>query len=231
MAALILTPRILAQDNTSVKFTFPKGHVIDFLLLKRKANSDPALNEYARAAIAEARALGYKGLGGFNIPRNPIQSNIHPETLIFGSWPGNFADRQQALKDLLAAVPTLYAKRLDVWSAFFMTNYEITEDITFEVDRDKIQVLTSYWQNDTDKFAAFKNAFLKKVNHYGGSVKLNLGNPQSPYGYTYTPDFTTLTEWNTQEEFDAFLESSRLMDISGVKQINQFYLEPPAPTN
>ncbi|UTW56306.1 hypothetical protein [Kordiimonas sp. SCSIO 12610] len=218
-----------AQEDTKKTYTFKKGHVVDFLLLKQKANSGKALNEYARAAIAEARALGYKGNGGFTIARNPIQSNIHPDSLIFGSWPGNFKDRETALKTLLAAVPDLYSKRLDVWSSFFMTNYEIKEDISFDVDRNKIQVLTSYWKKDDQKFMLFKESFLKKIDQYGGVMKLNLTDARSPYGYDYTPDFTTLVEWDSQADFDAFLKSSLLMDTSGVKQVNQFYLTPPKP--
>lgn len=221
-------PHVFA-DDTKVTYTFEKGHVIDFLLLTRKANSDEALNDYARAAISEARALGYKGLGGFSIPRNPPQSNYHPESLIFGSWPGDFSDRKQALKELLAIVPTLYSKRLDVWSMFHMSNYEIKEDISFDVHRGKIQVLTSYWKKDAGTFAGFKKAFLALVDQYGGVLKLSLSDARSPFGYDYTPEFTTITEWDNQADFDAFLAENRAMDLRAVKQVHQFYLTPPKP--
>ncbi len=216
-------------DDTKVTYTFEKGHVIDFLLLTRKPNSDQALNDYARAAISEARALGYKGLGGFSMPRNPTQSNYHPESLIFGSWPGDFSDREQALKELLAIVPTLYSKRLDVWSMFHMSNYEIKEDISFDVHLNKIQVLTSYWKKDPEKFADFKDSFLALVDQFGGALKLNLSDARSPFGYEYTPEFTTITEWDSQQDFDAFLAENRTMDLSAVKQVHQFYLAPPKP--
>lgn len=217
-----------AQD-TKITYTFEKGHVIDFLLLTRKANSDQALNDYARAAISEARALGYRGLGGFSIPRNPPQSNYHPDSLIFGSWPGDFSDREKALKELLATVPTLYSKRLDVWSMFHMSNYEIKEDISFDVHPGKIQVLTSYWKKDTGNFAGFKKAFLTLVDQYGGALKLSLSDARSPFGYDYTPEFTTITEWDSQQDFDAFLAENRAMDLNAVKQVHQFYLTPPNP--
>jgi hypothetical protein len=228
VAMTLSSPNTNAQD-TKVTYRFEKGHVIDFLLLTRKPDSDQALNDYARAAISEARALGYKGNGGFNLTRNPIQSNIHPESLVFGSWPGNFEDRETALKELLAAVPTLYEKRLDIWSSFYMTNYEIKEDVSFDVYHNKIQVLTSYWSDNTRKFEGFRDAYLKMINQYGGDIKLNLSDPKSPFGYDYTPDFTTLTEWDNQEAFDAFLDASNLMNRDSIKQVHQFYLTPPEP--
>ena len=226
IAGVWLSPHTKAE-GTKVTYTFEKGNVIDFLLLTRKPNSDKALNEYAQAAIAEARALGYKSIGGFNIPRNPVQSNIHPEILVFGSWPGDFNDREKALSELLAAVPTLYAKRLDVWSSFYMTNYEIKEDISFDVYHDKIQVLSSFWQKDAKQFADFKADYFQKVTRYGGEIKLNLSDAKSPFGYDYTPDFTTLIEWDSEEDFNAFQKATGAFDKNALKQAHQFYLTPP----
>jgi hypothetical protein len=234
IAGFFLTPATFAaytpyEEDTKVSYKFEKGHVIDFLLLTQKPDSSDALNDYARAAIAEARSLGYKGNGGFNITRNPIQSNIHPQSLIFGSWPGNFFDREKALAELLENVPTLYSKRLDVWSSFYMTNYEIKEDISFDVYHDKIQVLSSFWKKDAKQFADFKADYFQNVSRYGGSIKLNFSDAKSPFGYDYTPDFTTLIEWDSQEGFDAFLSATETFDKKALKQAHLFYLTPPKP--
>ena len=224
----ILAPTTSAISQTTT-YTFEKGHVIDFLLLNQKPNTSEAFREYAQAAISTSRALGYKGAGSFSTRRKPPQSNYHPDVLIFGSWPGTFEDREQSLKELLEAVPTLYEKRLDIWSTFYMSNYEITEDISFEVDHSKIQVLTSYWKNDIGGFLRLEEDFLALVDQFGGVVKLSLSNARSPFGYDYTPEFTTITEWENQEAFDAFLAQNRKMDMSAVKQVQQFYLKPPKP--
>lgn len=219
-----------AQDKALEQtYVFEAGQVIDFLFLTRRPNSEEALIAYARAAISEARALDYKGLGGFNITRRPTQGNYYPESLIFGGWPGGFDDRVEVLAQLKEMVPDLYERRLDVWSRFDMTNYQLDEDKSFTVRRDKIQVLTAYWQKDGAKFDAFKQEFLMKAKATGGVVKLELTDPRSPFWYDYTPEYTVIAEWDNQAAFDVFLKQNLAMDHSGIKHVNQFYLMPPAP--
>ena len=210
-------------------YTFEEGQVIDFLFLTRRPNSDQALNEYARAAISQARALDYKGLGGFVISRKPTQGNYYPDSLVFGGWPGDFDDRANALAQLKKAVPDLNERRLDIWSTFDMTNYQLTEDKSFTISHDKIQVLTAYWQKDAALFEQFKQEFLDKTKEGGGVVKLELTDPRSPFGYDYTPEYTIITEWDNQSAFDAFLKENLAMDHTGIKHVNQFYLSQPAP--
>jgi len=229
LAALILSPSDTNAQDTKVTYTFEKGHVIDFLMLTRKADSGPALQDYFKTVFPAAQALKFKNIGGLSIPRKPIEGNIHPEVLALGTWPGDFDDREAVLERLLKAVPDLRSRRLDIWSSFYMSNYEIDETISFDLYHDKIQVLTSYWSNNTTGFDNFKSAYLKKINQYGGDIKLNLKDPRSPFGYDYTPDFTTLTEWDSQEAFVAFLDASNLMNRDSIKQVHQFYLTPPKP--
>jgi hypothetical protein len=228
IAGICLTPTSQAED-TKVTYKFEKGHVIDFLLLTRKPNSDEALFDYGSAAIAKARALGYKGLSGFNVTRNPIQSNFHPETITFASWPGSFEDREAGIAKLLEQVPDLYSKRLNVWSSFYLSYYEIEEDISFDVYHDKIQILSAFWRQDSEKFTDFQADYFQKVNRYGGDIKFNLSGAKSPFGFDYTPDFTTLIEWDSQEDFDAFRKATEAFDENALKQVHQFYLTPPKP--
>jgi hypothetical protein len=229
--ALVLTVGSMAVNADTGKRTyrFEKGQVIDFLFLTNRPNSEEAFRAYAQAAISEARALDYKGLGGFSITRKPTQGNYYPETLIFGGWPGDFDDRASALAQLKKAVPELNSMRLDIWSTFYMTNYQIDEEISFDVSYDKIQVLTAYWQKDEQLFAKFKQEFMQKIKASGGDLKWALTGGRSPFGYEYTPDYTVIAEWENQMAFDAFLKSNLAMDHAGVKHVNQFYLTLPAP--
>ncbi|WP_262694183.1 hypothetical protein [Kordiimonas aquimaris] len=217
-----------AQEGEKT-YNLKEGQVIDFLFLTRRQNSGEALNDYARQAISVARALDYKSLSGFDITRKPTQGNYYPEVLIFGGWPGDFQDRADALTALKEAVPDLNERRLDIWSRFDMTNYQLTEDKSFTVSYDKIQVLTAYWQKDAGLFAKFKREFLEKTKETGGIVKLELTDPRSPFGYDYTPEYTIITEWDNQAGFDAFLAKNLAMNHAGVKHVNQFYLTPPKP--
>lgn len=226
VATLMVSSATFAAEKT---YTLEAGQVIDFLFLTRRPNSEEALKAYARDAIAEARALDYKGLGGFSLTRRPTQGNYFPESLIMGAWPGDFKDRADALDSLLEAVPDLYQRRLDIWSRFDMTNYELKEDKSFTVDTDKIQILTAYWLKDEEGFERFKAKFLSTAWSTGADIKLELTDGRSPFGYEYVPHYTVLAEWDTQAEFDRFLEANLAMDHSSVRHVNQFYLTPPKP--
>lgn len=229
LLSVMISPSMVGADAVEKTYYFEEGQVIDFLFLTRRPNSEEALKSYAQAAISVARALDYKSLSAFSIKRRPIQGNYYPDVLVFGGWPGNFADRADALAQLLETVPDLNARRLDVWSTFDMTNYHLTEDKSFSVSYDKMQVLTAYWQKDAMLFNAFKQEFLKKTKDAGGVVKIELTDGRSPFGYDYNPEYTVITEWDNQAAFDAFLVENLAMDHSGVKHVNQFYLTPPEP--
>ncbi|WP_262694398.1 hypothetical protein [Kordiimonas aquimaris] len=230
MAATAAPLSVSAQDSVPENtYTFEAGQVIDFLFLTQRPNTEDAYNAYAKDVISEGIALDYKPIGGFRIDRKPTQGNAYPQVLVFGSWPGDFKDRADALESLEAAVPSLHERRLDVWSRFDMINYELDEDKSFTVRRDKIQVLTAYWEKDTRRFNTFIKEFMAKAKAGGGVVKLELTNPRSPFGYDYTPEHVTITEWDNQAAFDAFLKQNLAMDHAGVKHVNQFYLTPPTP--
>jgi len=218
-------------DNNKKTYHFKQGQVIDFLFLASRPKSEAAFKAYVQAAISEATALGYKNLSSFSITRTPTQGNYYPDVLVFGGWPGDFTDRANALAQLKKAVPDLNARRLDIWSSFNMTNYHLTEDKSFSVSYDKIQVLTAYWQKDAALFAVFKHKFLKNVQQAGGVVKLALMDGRSPFGYEYNPDYTVITEWDNQAAFDTFLAANLEMDHAGVRHVNQLYLTPPARKN
>lgn len=227
--ALMIGLMPISADEETKSYQFEAGQVIDFLFLTRRPNSEEALRSYAQAAISVARGLDYKSLSAFSIKRKPTQGNYYPDVLVFGGWPGNFEDRADALKQLLKVVPDLNSRRLDIWSTFDMTNYHLTEDKSFSVRYDKIQVLTAYWQKDEALFGGFKEEFLAKTRNAGGVVKLELTDGRSPFGYDYNPEYTVITEWDNQAAFDAFLAKNLAMDHTAVKHVNQFYLTPPAP--
>ncbi len=226
LATAPLAGQVHAEEKT---YVFEAGQVIDFLFLTRRPNSDEAYRSYAQDAISEARALDYKGLSGFAITRKPTQGNYYPELLIFGGWPGDFEDRANALDRLKEVVPDLNDRRLDIWSRFDMTNYQISQEIRFDVDYEKVQVLTAYWQKDPSLFKAFKTSFVEEILATGGELKAEFTEGRSPFGYEYNPDYTVIAEWDTQAAFDLFLAKNLQMDHAGVTHVNQMYLTPIKP--
>lgn len=214
---------------TDKEYSFKKGQVIDFLYLIRRPNSDAALQAYFKAAIPIARELGYKPLSSFVVSGKPTQGNLYPENIAVGAWPGDFSDRQKALTKLMAAVPDLHAQRMDIWSSFNMSLYEITESLNFTLFSDKYYVLTAYWQKDARAFGDFKREFVNHTEQMGGTIKLVLEDGRSPFGYEHNPDYLMVSEWQDKAAFDRFLKVNLAMDHAGVKQVNQFPVRAPKP--
>lgn len=224
---LTVVPSVAQAEETL--YTYNKGQVIDFLFLTRRPNSDDALQQYFKAVIPTATELGYKPQKSFAVAGKPTQGNIYPDFIAVGAWPGDFEDRHDFHVRLRELVPGTHSRRMDIWSALYMTNYELREDISFTLDSDKHYVLTAYWQEDAAKFKAFTSSFLKETEKAGGTVTLSLTDGRSPLGYAYDPDLMVISEWEDEAAFDAFLEVNKAMDHDGVRHVNQFPVRAPKP--
>ncbi|MEM1123139.1 MAG: hypothetical protein AAGJ18_22040, partial [Bacteroidota bacterium] len=164
----------------------------------------------------------YQPLPGFAIGEM-TQGNHQPAIFALGKW-ASLAKREQFLVDIEEKVVDFHEQRRALWSTFDLTYFEMPADVSFQIDRNKVNVVTAYWQDEETDFKQFKKAFTKKAKKAGGTALVELTNGISPFGYYYQPDYLVITEWDNRAKFDAFHRENTKMDHEGVKHVNQFLL-------
>lgn len=215
-----------AQDGVKT-LNFAKNQVLDVLYLTRHPDSDAALQDYFKTLIPIARKLNYTGHGGLGVPGKPQQGNLYPSVVAFGTWPGDFSDRDAYYQQLLAEAPDLHSRRMDIWSSFNMTQYEVSEDISLTMDKAKHYVLTAYWLQDTSKLDDFQSDLMDIIKSTSGTSKLALTGGRSPFQYAYTPDLMVISEWDNVLDAAKFTNASKDLNARGVKHVNQFPVAAP----
>lgn len=210
-----------AQPKTK-SYSLKKGQVFDIILLSNKPDVKDKLNDYFARAFPIAKELGYTSLGGHAI-KIPTQGNYHPQTMVFGSWP-NLNNREKFLQDIDGKMSDFHVMRRDIWSSFFLTYYEVKKDISFDVNPDKFNVVTAYWEKDEKSFQKFQQEWSKKAQRKGAKILIELTDGASPFGYEYNPQYLSITEWESKEAFDKYYKENLKMDHSSVKHVNQFIL-------
>ncbi len=223
----LLAPQTLVAAEDTKTYTFTKGQVLDVLYLIRRPDTGAALQDYFKTAGPIARKLNYSPHGALRVAGKPQQGNFSPDVVAFGTWPGDFADRDSAYQQLLAELPDLQSRRMDIWSSFNMTQYEIPEDITLTMDKAKHYVLTAYWLEDADDLGAFQKTFLQMLNTTSGTSKLLLTGGRSPFGYAFTPDLMVVSEWDNVLDVAKFTDASKALNSRGVLHVNQFPVAAP----
>jgi len=141
--------------------------------------------------------------------------------MILGYW-DNLELRAQFLQYIDKNKPIFHQDRRDIWSRFDVTYYEMPKDVSFEINREKYNVVTAYWQKSKKGFSRFKKDWQAKVRQAGGTFTIELINGASPFGYYYNPDYLCITEWENKAAFEKFYKQNLQMDHSAVKQVNQF---------
>jgi hypothetical protein len=208
-------------------FIFEKGHTIDFLYLTNRANPTRTLKEYFEEVGPHARKLNFRPIGAIRIAGKPTQGNFFPDLIALGEWPGDLKARTNFLGTLLEAAPNLHSLRMDLWSAFNLTSYEIKEDTQLHLEAGKAYILTAYWMKEGSDLAPLEAALQKKVADHGGTDSLTLKDGQSLFQYEYNPDLVSITEWDDEQDAAAFAESSRGLNAMGVRHVNQFPIKAP----
>ena len=226
LLGLLLYTSLLNIQAQSKKrsYTFNKGQVIDILFLTKKPKADEKIKDYFKTAIPIAEEVGYHHLPGFKIDKNTPQGNYQPHVMALGYW-DDLKGRERFLMEVKTKIPNFHHIRMDIWSTFDLTYYELKEDISFEIDQEKFNVVTAYWEKESQSFHKFKQKWLKETQKAGGKIKVALENGKSPFGYHYDPDYLTVTEWESKEAFDKFLKKNLSMDHSPVKHVNQFIIQ------
>jgi len=225
LLGMLFASMTVKAESASKQVKIDKGQVIDFLFLNRKADGHKYRKQYFSEVGKPARAMGYTPITSFRIKRNPIRGNYHPDALAIAGWKGDYQDRMGYLAQLMKKIPDLHARRFDIWSTFMMTHYYISEDMQLTFDPNKIYVLSAYWQRDKQSFDDFRTQHMAKIQQAGGQLKMRFGQGKSPFGYTYDPDLTLVTEWQNQDTFDEFHQQNLEINQTAVKQVNEFYLE------
>lgn len=219
----LMTFSVEGQDNIT-KYEFTKGEALDILLLNLNPESDSLAKYYFKTAIPIAIKNGYKPNKGFAIKEAPLQGNYHPQNMVVASWPSE-AVRKACLEELTAKVDNFHQLRREIWTHFNVTYYPLDKDLIFQVDNNKYNVVTAYWQKDDEKMRDFISVWNKGVTEYGGEVIIQLSNAKSTFGYVYTPQYLSITSWNSKTEFEAFRRFNLEMDQSGIEQVHQFRIQ------
>ena len=204
-------------------YDFKKGEVLDILFLSLNADRQENLANYFKTATPVAKQEGYQGLRGFKV-KTPLQGNYHPNSMILGRW-ADVGGRKKFLKKIDDVMPNFHSERRNIWSSFMLTYYEMKEDLHFEVDPSKYNVVTAYWGNDIVVAKKFSNAFERGVTQSGGSIILNLQDGASPYGYYYNPSFMVLSEWESQEAFERYQTANKLKVPKSIYHVNEFPIQ------
>ena len=203
-------------------YSFKKGEVLDILILTTKPNTDSLFAEYRKIAFPYAIKRTYKGLPGFRIAEN-IQGNLEPKGFILSKW-DDLQKREKFIEEIENFVPDFHQQRRDIWSIFNLTYYEMPEDTSFEINKEKFNVVTAYWGDNKISFKNFTEKWLYKSKENKGKTIITLINGKSPVGYYYQPDFMVITEWSDRETFEVFKKENLKMDHKGVKHVNQFII-------
>ncbi|AXT61505.1 hypothetical protein D1816_14465 [Aquimarina sp. AD10] len=212
----------LNAQSKKQSYSFKKGEILDILLLTTKPEGGALFDRYKKTAFPVASKRSYKPQPGFII-KESTQSSFHPQNFLFGKW-DNLESREKFLAEIETEVPDFHKQRRDIWSIFNMTYYEMTKDISFEIDRNKYNVVTSYWKKDANAFNTFKKEWIQKSKNKGGKNILALTKGISPLGYYYNPDYMVITQWKNKAAFDAFYKENLKMNHKGVKDVNQFVI-------
>lgn len=223
----LLAPTTTAAAQDTKTYSFEKGQVLDVLYLIRRPNTQAALQDYFKTAGPIARRLNYTPHGAVRVSGKPQQGNFSPDVVAFGTWPGDFSDRDDAYRQLLAELPDLQSRRMNIWSNFNMTQYEIEVDISLTMDKAKHYLLTAYWLENEDELEAFQAAFMATLSDTSGTGKMVLTSGRSPFGYAFTPDLMVISEWDNVLDVEKFTDASKALNARGVRHVNQFPVAAP----
>ncbi len=222
-----LVPTAMVSGQDIKTYTFDKGQVLDVLYLTRRPDTGAALQDYFKTAGPIARKLKYTPHGAIRVASKPSQGNLYPDVVAFGTWPGGFADRDSAYRRLLTELPDLQSRRMDIWSSFNMTQYELNEDVVLTMDKAKHYMLTAYWLEDASTLDAFEASFIEALQATSGTSKMLLTGGRSPFGYAFTPDLVVISEWDNILDQAKFVDASKRLNTLGVSHVNQFPVAAP----
>lgn len=216
-----------AQPNTK-KYSLKKGQIFDVLLRSNNAEaSQKTKDQFDQQIIPRVLKHGYQIMPhGLYFQKIAIQGNYSPEHMVLGGWK-NLENRENAMRILIKEVPNFHQIRRALWTTLFSTYFEIEEDINFSIKQGKFYVVTAYKHDKKRLFKKFMKIWEGNVLESNGNIVLKLRNGKSPFiGHYYEPNHFSITEWDSQDEFEVFLIKNKKMNHNSVKYVNQFVLQP-----
>lgn len=210
-----------AQEKT---ISLSKGEALDLLLFNTNPESNEERNEYFEKAIPVALEWGYQPQYSTEISQPPSQGNYWPKTFILATWK-NYDKRLEFTKEIVKQYPLFHERRRKIWTTFNLTYWKVEEDLKVKIVSGKTYIATAYWSKEDGRFSSFEKSWSEEVTKQGGKIILELKEGISPFGYHYNPESFTITEWESDEAFDKFLDKNNKLDHSGVKHVNQFILK------
>ncbi|WP_128755276.1 hypothetical protein [Aquimarina sediminis] len=214
---------INAQSKTK-SYTLKKGQAFDILFLGTKPETKEKLQNYFKTVFPVAEKVGYHSLPGYKIEETPTQGNYHPQAMILGYW-DNLQGRKEFLKKIEEVMPDFHQERRNIWSSFNLTYYELKEDLSFDINPEKFNIVTAYWKKDNSSIKKFKQEWVQNVKNTGGQIRLELMDGNSPFGYYHNPDYLVITEWKDKAAFNKFYTKNLEMNHSSIKHVNQFQIK------
>ncbi|GAA4279341.1 hypothetical protein [Aquimarina mytili] len=218
---LAFSTTLNAQSNIK-SYDFKKGEILDILLLTTKPEGNALFKKYRETAFPVAIKRSYKPLPGFKITET-TQGNIQPTSFLFGKW-NDLQNREAFIAEIETFVPDFHKQRRDIWSIFNLVYYEMPQDTSFKINKDKFIVATAYWKKNSKAFQEFKKGWMQKAKSKGGKSVLELTNGKSPVGYYYNPDYMVITQWENKAAFEVFYNENLKMNHKAVQHVNQFVI-------
>ncbi|MEM9340148.1 MAG: hypothetical protein AAGA66_15545 [Bacteroidota bacterium] len=223
--AFLLVAHLHAMAQSEAKtYDLKKGQVLDLICLSQKQDTKETLQRFFQTAIPFAQENSYTPLNGWKVLEDPTQGNFTPQSLILGRW-ASIQQRARFTEQIEQKVPDFHEMRRAIWSAFYLTYWEVPEDLSFAIDPEKVNVVTAYWEGEAALFSTFKEQWVANARKSGGTCLLELTGGSSPFGYHYNPDYLVVTAWESREAFETFKKHNLEMDHSGVKHVNQFIVQ------
>ncbi|MFK7934912.1 MAG: hypothetical protein AB8G22_15490 [Saprospiraceae bacterium] len=215
--------QLFAQEQV-MNYSLTKGQVFDIILLSHQPDNKEKMKQYFATVFPIANARSYESLKGFSIKNPHTQGNYQPEVIAFGYWK-DLASRHAGVKALETELTDFHEQRRTIWSSFNLTYYELKNDLSFSINREKYNVVTLYWQSDKGDFKKFKQQWTKAAQRAGGKTVVSLTDGESPFGYHFNPDWFSITEWESEASFNEFYKKNLTMNHAGVLHVNQFVLK------
>ena len=210
------------QSNVKT-VTLNKGEAFDILLLSQNPDTQEQLKSYFEVAVSVASRMTYQPIPGFKVIGH-TDGNIRPNLLILGKW-ASIDKREEFLAEIINEVPDFHERRRDIWSYFGHRYFEVKEDYSFDIDRNKYHAANAFWlKSDTDP-SGYYDQWLSKVESNGGRALIMLKDGKSPYGYQYNPDLFVITSWESETDFNAYQQKTKLANTKGLEHINEFILK------
>ncbi|MEL6657775.1 MAG: hypothetical protein AAFP77_01530 [Bacteroidota bacterium] len=212
----------LSAQSTITQYDLAEGEVLDILLLRQQPDTDDLLSDYFKTAFPVAKRFGYRPMAGHKVTKI-TQGNHMPSSFIFGKWE-DLDRREDFIEQVTDEIPDFHERRRNIWSYFGLTYYKMEEDLTFAIDSKRFNVVTTYWQEANASIITFHHQWMALAQAEGGELILELSEGKSPFGYYYQPTYLTVTSWESEAAFSAFLEKCSDLSPEGVQHLNQLII-------